>query len=72
LDLFDEFLDRNAVHDIFVIVRALRIELILDVDAGDAGADELAHRPHGVKRLAKAGAGIDDDRDLDAARHVLG
>ena len=42
------------------------------MDAGDAGADELTHRPHGVQRLAKAGAGVDDQRQLDAAGHVLG
>ena len=47
-DLGDEILARDRVRDIFVVMRPLGIKLILDMDAGDAGADEFAHRAHGV------------------------
>src|SRR5262249_52991757 len=70
LNLLNELLDRNAVHDIFVIVRALGIELIFDVDTGDAGADELSHRAHGVQAPADAGPGLAPPRDLVAARPI--
>jgi hypothetical protein len=48
------------MRHVFVIVRALGIKLVLDVDAGDARTDELAHRAHGVQRLAETGAAIGD------------
>jgi tricarballylate dehydrogenase len=40
------------------------------VRAGDAGADALAHRAHGVQRLAEAGAAVDHQRNVDRRRHV--
>jgi len=71
-DLVDEFLARDRVGDVFVIMRALGVELILDVDAGDAGADELAHRAHGVQRLAEARPAVGHHRDRDRVSHVAG
>jgi hypothetical protein len=53
-----------------VIVRALRIELVFDVHAGDAGTDAFSHQAHGVKRVAEACAAVDDERDGDALRDV--
>src|SRR5688572_1796499 len=69
-DLVGELLARHRVRDVLVIVRALGVELVLDVHAGDAGADALAHGAHGVQRLAEAGAAVDHERDVDRRRHV--
>ena len=44
--------------DIFVIMRAFREQLILDVDAGNSGRGELAYRAHRVQRLAETRSGI--------------
>jgi len=41
-------------------MRAFREQLILDVDAGNPGRGELAHRAHRVQRLAEPRAGIGD------------
>jgi hypothetical protein len=61
-NLGDEILARDHMGDIFVIMRPLRIELVLDVDAGDTGMDEFPDRAHRVQRLAEPGAGIGDHR----------
>ena len=58
LDLVDKLLDRDAMHNVLVIVGALGVKLVLDVNAGNPVADEFAYRAHGVERLAEAGAGI--------------
>jgi stage V sporulation protein SpoVS len=41
----------------------LRKRLVLDLDAGGAGALQGANRAHDIDRVAIAGVGIDDDRD---------
>ena len=69
-DLVGELLARHGVRDVLVVVRALGIELVLDMRAGDAGADALAHGAHGVQRLAEARAAVDHQRDVDRRRHV--
>lgn len=69
-DLLGELVRRDLVHLVRVVVGALRIDLVLDVGAGDAGLDHLAHRPHGVQRLTEARACIDDHRDFYDARGV--
>ena len=50
---------------VFVIVRALREELVLDVDAGDAAINEVAHRARDMQRLAKTGTRIGDHGQRD-------
>jgi hypothetical protein len=65
LDLLDVFLNRNHMRNVFVVVRPLREDLVLDMHAGDASFAELPHRPHRVQRIAPARAGICDQRDLD-------
>ena len=72
VDLGDELVARRHVRHVFVVVRALGIQLVLDVDAGDAGANELADRAHGVQRFAEAGAAIGNQRYRHGRRHVAG
>ena len=60
------------MHLVSVVMRPLREELVLDMDAGDAGHGELADRAHRVQRLAETGAGIGDQRHLHRARHLAG
>ena len=50
------------------VAAALRPDLVLDVDAGHAGALELAHRAPRVDRVAVAVVGVDDHRNA----HRLG
>ena len=70
------YFHRNAVHHVLVIMRAFGIELILDVDAGDASALELLDCPPHRRRRPEAVLGIGDDGDaLDGAhdrRRVVG
>ena len=49
---------------------ALREDLVLDVDAADAGADELVHGAPHVHRVAVAGVGVAEQRDADRPRDV--
>jgi hypothetical protein len=70
-DLIDEFLSWNHVRDVFVVMRPLGKQLVLDVDAGDPHIDELTHGAHGVQRLAKAGAGIREHRSQDPSEMPL-
>src|SRR5581483_574502 len=49
---------------------ALGRHLVLDVDRGDAGALEFAHRAHDAERVAVARIGVGDDRYLHGARHL--
>jgi len=51
------------------VAAALRELLVLDVDAGDAGLDELLDCSHGAQRVAVAVIGIRDDRNLDRTGH---
>jgi hypothetical protein len=60
LDLLDVFLDRNHMRNVFVVVRPLRKDLVLDMHAGDARFAELPHGPHRVQRIAPARAGVCD------------
>ena len=57
-----------------MIVRALGVELILDVDSSYARANEFPHGAHGVHRLAEArpavGEGGNFHRVRDVSRHV--
>ena len=55
-----------------MVVRALREQLVLDVNAGNAGADEFSNGAHGVQRLAEARPGVGHDRNPDTGRHRLG
>src|SRR5579864_5041622 len=71
-DLDDEFVARDRVHLIGVVMRPLRVELILDMDPGDPGGGEFAHRAHRVQRLAETGAGIGDQGHADRTRHRTG
>src|SRR6516162_10839316 len=69
LDLHDEIVGWNHVHLILVIVRALRKQLVFDMDASNAGTDELAYCPDAVKRLAEARTSVRQNRNVDAGRH---
>src|SRR6185503_19532664 len=71
-DLLGELVRRDPVHHVLVVVRALRIELVLDVHPGDPGPDALAHGSHRVQRVAEARATVSDERDVDALRDVPG
>jgi len=51
-----------------VVVRALREQLVLDMDAGDPGGGELAHSAHRVQRFAEPRSGVGDQRHRDGAR----
>jgi hypothetical protein len=42
--------------------------LVFDLKHGGAGLLKSAYRAHGVERIAKAGVGVDDDRNA----HALG
>ena len=44
---------------------ALRPDLILEEDAGGAGAHQVAHRAHHVDGVAVAGIGVDHDGHVD-------
>src|SRR5207302_11238403 len=46
--------------------------LILDMDSGDPGVLELAHRAPHVERVAESRVGIADDRDADRQRNIAG
>src|SRR5207245_9894873 len=59
-DLVDELGQRYRMRNVFVVMRALREQLILDVDPGNSGGGELAHRAHRVQRLAEPRAGLGD------------
>jgi gluconolactonase len=63
-DLVDEFVASHRMRNIFVIVRALWVELIFDVNSSDAGANEFSHRAHGVKRFAETGSAVGNGRDF--------
>src|SRR3989475_302337 len=76
-DLLHVLLDRDdplALH----MAAALGPDLILQEHAGCTGVDQLVHRADHVQRVAVAGVGVDNDRDLDRAadairgRHHLG
>ena len=71
-DLGDKVGERDRMHLIAVVVRPLWIELILDVDSGNPGGGELAHRAHRMQGLAKPGAGVGDERHPDRPRHLAG
>ena len=43
---------------VFVIMRALGIELVLNVNTSNPRTDKLAHRAHGVQRFAEAGTTV--------------
>ena len=51
-------------------MRAFREQLVLDMDAGDAGGGELAHRTHCMQRLAEPRPGIGDERYPDGPRDL--
>ena len=61
-----------------MVVRALRKELILDMNPGDPGSAELADGPHRVEWIAKTGAGIGENGNrnrvcnLGGNRHLFG
>ena len=58
---------------VFVVVRPLGVELILDMNAGDPSMDEFPDCTHRVQRLAETGAGIGDDSlgDVAGCSHLL-
>ena len=47
-------------------------KLVLDVDSGDPGIDEFEHSAHRVQRLAKAGTGIREHRNLHRLSNIAG
>ena len=47
-DLVGELLSRDHVRDVFVVMRPLGKQLVLDMNTGDARIDELAHGAHRV------------------------
>ncbi len=49
---------------------ALGENLILEDDAGGAGALELLHAAHDVVQVAVTGVAVGDDRDRHAVRHA--
>jgi hypothetical protein len=53
-------------------MRALRVELVLDMYARDSGGGEFAHRAHRMQRFAETGAGIGDQRHRYRTRHLAG
>src|SRR6202011_3848659 len=57
---------------VFVVMRPLGKQLVLDVDAGDPHTDELTHGAHGVQRLPKTGARTPAHRDLHRPWHIAG
>ena len=59
--------DRLAVE----VAAALRVDLVLDVRAGEAGVLERLDRAGDVHRLAEAGVGVDDRRQLGHAGDLL-
>jgi hypothetical protein len=63
----------DHVGHVFVVVRPLGVELILDMNAGDPSMDEFPDCTHRVQRLAETGAGIGDDRlgDVAGCSHLL-
>jgi hypothetical protein len=72
-DLVGEILSRDHVGHVFVVVRPLGVELIIDMNAGDPSMDEFPDCTHRVQRLAETGAGIGDDRlgDVAGCSHLL-
>jgi hypothetical protein len=62
----------DHVGHVFVVVRPLGVELILDMNAGDPSMDEFPDCTHRVQRLAETGAGIGDDRNLHRLGDVAG
>jgi hypothetical protein len=56
-DLVGEFLSRDHMGYVFVIVRPLREQLVRDMDTGHARTEELAHDAHRVQWLAEPSAG---------------
>ena len=57
-----------AVH----VPAALREDLVLELDAGDAGALELVHRAHHLRDLAVAGVGVGDHGEGDGRAEAAG
>ena len=55
-EFVDEFLARGGLPLCAMVVRALGKELILDVDSGNAGANELAHGASVEDRLLNSSA----------------
>ena len=54
------------------VAALLRPLLIFEEAAGGAGVDQLADGADDVERIAVAGVGVDDDRNLDAAADPRG
>ena len=70
-DLIDQLLRRNRVRYIFVIVRSLGIELVLDVNAGDTSIDKFFDRAGHMQRLPEPRARIADDGRRDRPGDML-
>src|SRR6185437_324484 len=68
-DLADRFIDRDQPPPRRG-AGFLRRLLVLDLHRRDAGADDLLHRKMHVDRVAVAGIGVDEDRDVAMRRHV--
>jgi hypothetical protein len=67
-------LDRGVLVDDLLAVEvpaALRVDLVLDVGAGEPGVLELLDAAGHVHRLAEAGVGVDDRRQLGHAGDLL-
>ena len=65
LDLVDEVGPVDRVGHVLVIVRALGIQLVFEVNACDAGTNEFPHRAHHMQRLAEARSRIRYARDVN-------
>ena len=57
-DLVDEFPARRGLSLGPMVVRPLRKELILDMDASNTGADELANGAHRMQRVTEPSTAI--------------
>ena len=67
-------LDRGVLVDDGLAVEvaaALRVDLVLDVRAGEPGILERLDRAGDVHRLAEAGVGVDDRGEVGHARDLL-
>ena len=60
------------MRHILVIVRALGIKLVLDMDSGDAAIDEFPHRAGRMQRFAKRRPRIGDHRQWNGPCHCRG
>jgi len=71
-DLVGEILSRDHVRHVFVVMRTLGIELILDMDPSNPGMNEFLDRAHRVQRLAETRTGIGDNGDFHRFGNIAG